>query len=138
MTRRSIVSPSALDPGVVNLKVTNNGIDFADEAVDFEYVNLPSISKIQPERGPIGVPIQVTIHGSGFIEGSTWCRVEDSAATEAIVKAENLLICDIVIKNSGLKEISVSTNLQNYNARSVEIEGVAAPRILRISNHVYL
>jgi hypothetical protein len=60
----------------VNLKVTNNGIDFADEAVDFEYVNLPSISKIQPERGPIGVQIQVTIHGSGFIEGSTWCRSE--------------------------------------------------------------
>ena len=61
-------APARLDPGVVNLKVTNNGIDFADEAVDFEYVNLPSISKIQPERGPIGVPIQVTIHGSGFMK----------------------------------------------------------------------
>ena len=132
-TEITCFAPSRVSTGMVNVSVTNNGVDFTSETFDFDYVNLPTVSSIIPRSGPIGVPISIEVTGSGFIEESTWCRVGKGEPIVANVVSVSKLKCVLMLNDVGTETVSVTSNLQNYNGQTILFELIKPPRIVRVS-----
>jgi len=74
---------------VVALEVSNNGLDFTESSVNFEYIDSPIVSSLSPNIGLVeGVDV-VTVSGSNFAKsGQAWCRfvgVKKAVAATATV-----------------------------------------------------
>ena len=64
-TSLTCVTPAAVTPGAVNVRVTNrNG--FGEKSNAFSYLAKPNITTVSPSKGPLIGGDTITIQGSGF------------------------------------------------------------------------
>lgn len=85
-TRVSCFVPESLvGPREVRVTVSNNGQDFADgSSLDFTYLPAFTITKIEPNTGPVDGGTEITLSGTGLSETGPWaCIFAENVAMPA-------------------------------------------------------
>lgn len=71
-----VVPPSVKGVGNLVVEMTNNGAEFTSSGYEFHYVDPPVAFSISPSSGLSFGGTRVSILGSGFLAGSSYCRFE--------------------------------------------------------------
>jgi len=85
------------DEGIVSIKVTNNGLDYSTDQIQFTYLASPNIVSITPTVVAGSAERLITVYGEGFVSGSLYCvfQIEPSTAqyTPAVTLTPVLAEC---------------------------------------------
>ena len=127
----SCFSP-AHDIGLSAFSITNNGIDRTEDGLQFEYALLPIVSGITPKSGPVGSQTVLTVTGSGFISGSTWCRFGASEIIQANVISHSQVTCTVTNFFAAVVDISVTTNSLDFSVEKISFEFSEAPQFFSV------
>lgn len=99
-------TPVKSEPGIVQLGVSLNGVDFSAQGLEFSFLSMVNLLRLKPGAGPVGGGTTVTIVGSRFSElryDGVWisCRwemvgtvaFEGALGTPASISSDSELIC---------------------------------------------
>lgn len=99
------LTPAESEPGLVNVEITHNGVDYTAQGLTYTFLPMASLSRVVPEAGLIDGGMAVEIQGSGFselggAEAHISCRWEmpglnqrEILITRASVISESSLSC---------------------------------------------
>ena len=142
------VSAAALDHRSVVIEVANNGIDFTSNENMAELVDRPRVFSVVPTRVAQGLAVNVTVTGTHFIPGSTWCRLGLSGTPSLASTCEGCsensttaVACPLTVNTEkvGLHIIYTSTNNRtDYSTNDVALEVVRPPVLIKLSRRLYL
>jgi hypothetical protein len=87
------IKAPVLSPGQYVVRLTANGIDYADSVAKYTSVPTATVIAVTPSRGPVTGGTKVTVTGSGF-EQSRYlrCRFKD-VLVPAIFVSSSVIIC---------------------------------------------
>jgi len=90
-----------LPAGVVEVRVSSNGVDFSTSFGEFEYVRVAHISGVSPSVGSVSGGTKVALSGSGFesIEGMS-CRFGGSSMVSAVFVSEGEIECESPVRRA--------------------------------------
>ncbi|CAM9245753.1 unnamed protein product, partial [Discosporangium mesarthrocarpum] len=89
-----IVPPSPSGPHTVMLSLSNNGQDFADDAIPFTFQSDFTLHMVEPRAGPSRGGTEITLSGTGLGEGDQWvCLFGDKVAVPAMQLSGDKLRC---------------------------------------------
>ena len=108
----------ALPAGSVQLRVTNNGVDFTDSLVssDGDFTSFDEdlvVERLQPDYGDVAGGTNVTVYGSGFPTDFLFCRFGALISAPGIPMTDGQAICT---SPSVLLATSLSVELSSNNA----------------------
>lgn len=118
------VPPTRAGPHEASLTVTNNGQDFAGEALTYTYLPTIRVLKIDPVEGPVDGGTEITIVGSGLGQTGLWaCLFGESIAVPAVQLPNDALRCQSPAHEPG--EVSVRVFRSSSALASVTSEAIA-------------
>lgn len=112
-------SPPQIDSdfSVLQVAVTNNGCDFTNNEVVFEYYNDVVITSISPDVGPSsgGTVIELSLNVEA--SSSFWCKFNETLVEAEISSSGESILCDSPTANTqgGSVPVSVTRNRVNYS-----------------------
>lgn len=118
-TQVNCVSPATKEPSVVQVQISNNGIDFSTDIVSFEYQGYPFVVSIFPSFGFPGTV--VSVFGKNFLKGSI-CKFGIFTTNATSVTREKLeCIAPVQLKMVGegyTVHVQVSSNGLDFSSRA--------------------
>ncbi|MFM7252046.1 MAG: IPT/TIG domain-containing protein, partial [Ilumatobacteraceae bacterium] len=114
-TSLTVVSPSTVTPGVVDLQVTTSGGSSSTTGAgdNFTYTApVPSVSSLSPSTGPVTGGTSVTVTGTGFVTGAsvTVGGLAVPAASVTVVSATSITIVTPATVAVGVANVQVTTS----------------------------
>ena len=109
-TRVSCLVPASLKgPREVSVTVSNNGQDFAGgSSFDFTYLPAFTVTKVEPDAGPVDGGTEVTLTGTGLSETGPWaCVFAENVAVPATQLPGGYLRCKSPPQPPGRVELRV-------------------------------
>jgi hypothetical protein len=74
-----------LPAGVVDVRVSSNGVDFSSSSSEFEFVRVARISSVSPSVGSVSGGTRVSVMGSGFEDREGMkCRFGESSSSSIV------------------------------------------------------
>lgn len=124
-------------PGLVPVRVTNNGVDFAPESLDFLYVNDAAVEDVKPRRVLETGQVPVFVRGFNFFNTTTLaCRFGTIVVSGTFYTPE-LLVCmapshsaqSRLLRQVGRLSLEVSINGLDYtdSGKAVEYSNFSPP-----------
>ncbi|GMI30504.1 hypothetical protein TrRE_jg11042, partial [Triparma retinervis] len=106
------VSPAASSAGAVDVAVSNNGVDFDDSSILFEYKDGAAVGSISPTSGSIVGGTIVTVTGANFEDTNDLaCLFGTLESPAAVYKSSTEVECEAPLSSSsGFVSVEVSTN----------------------------
>lgn len=87
------ITPSMLNPGIVNVTVSVNGVDFSSNLMAFQYYESVAVSSVGPLHGPSSGGTKVRILGKGF-QGPTGLQCTfGGQSSVAILLSDSEMFC---------------------------------------------
>lgn len=129
-SRAVLLSPSRLQCEVepmrygrglesVAVNVSVNGVDYSNEPVELEFIDLPSFTSLSPDNGPAGGGTTVTIYGQDFREDTRYAILfQPDMQTDATFVSEN-----------SLSWTTTAVNFTGIADLKLAVEGVVFPEI---------
>ncbi|MDR3454951.1 MAG: IPT/TIG domain-containing protein, partial [Rhodoferax sp.] len=102
----------------VSVDVSNNAVDFTDDAVLFQYYPRPIVNAVFPVHGTREGGTLVTLTGQNFGLGLTLCRF-GLAEVPALYVSSNTLVCWSPAHEEGVVTVEVTGNNRDYTADGV-------------------
>ena len=115
--RMSCVAPQVIHSGRYALEVSNNGIEYSSNGLQFEFVQPMMISKVNPIIGSVVGGTIVQIVGSGFINTpNLGCKFGDSFLTKAKYKSAFHISCVSPVSDMPTQvQLTVTVNGVDYS-----------------------
>jgi hypothetical protein len=99
----------------VNFAMSVNNQDWFDVGTKFEYIQDPTIFRIEPSLGFEYGGTQVTLYGSGLVQSKQFkCRFGLFAVRPKQFKSSNVLVCETPSNAEGLVPVAVSLNSVDF------------------------
>ena len=96
--------------GVVNVSVSNNGVDW-EVTGSFTYVDDPSVASLQPTTGPSFGGSLVTVTGTNFVDGEALsCVIDGSFIAASFINSTALTCITPPVAADGALSIEISIN----------------------------
>ena len=121
LTSRTLECVTPVHPaGLVAVKLSLNGQQFADVGATYLFHELPVVASITPYRGSIQGSSRVLIEGGRYITSGSisTCRF-GSVTVPATVLSDTSLVCITPTNPPGYVAVEVSNNLQDYSTSGV-------------------
>jgi len=114
-TSLTVVSPSTVVPGVVDLQVTTSGGSSSTTGTgdNFTYTApVPAVTSLSPSTGPVTGGTEVTVTGTGFVNGATVTvgGIAVPSASVSVVSATSITIVTPATVTVGVANVQVTTS----------------------------
>ncbi|CAM9095296.1 unnamed protein product [Chrysoparadoxa australica] len=102
--------------GPVAVSVTSNGAYFTASEVDFEYVNVVTVTAVEPLQGSVVGGTLVTVRGSGFLDSNGLsCSFGAVGTVDAVYISESEISCEApAAPAAGQVAVEVTVNGVDY------------------------
>eukprot|EP00698_Gefionella_okellyi_P008953 TRINITY_DN2247_c0_g1_i2.p1 TRINITY_DN2247_c0_g1~~TRINITY_DN2247_c0_g1_i2.p1 ORF type:complete len:896 (+),score=191.18 TRINITY_DN2247_c0_g1_i2:182-2689(+) len=103
--------------GFLAVEVANNGADFTNNNLQFQYTILPAtptVLSLSPTLGPNDGGTLVTVIGTGYLLGSTYCRFGVTAPVLSTYVTSSVVNCMSPPQSPGSVAVDVSVNGTNF------------------------
>lgn len=119
---------------VVNVSVSNNGLDTSLVTAEFSFEKLPVVSSASPKFGYITGGTPVLLVGSNFVRSAGLsCRFGSEPLVEAVFVSKTMISCTAPkIVFSGAYLISASNNRVDFSTSSVTFHYLVPPSVTAI------
>ncbi len=108
ITCNTPASPTGM-PGTVDVAVmTSGGMSQTTSSDQYQYLGLPTVSKISPAGGPLAGNTMVTITGTNFSNDAT-VSFGSTAATSVTVVSPTMITCTSPAETAGVVDVLVTT-----------------------------
>jgi len=125
-------APAGL-PSIVTIEVSNNGQDFSQDGVVFEYFGEPIVLSMYPDNGPVRGGTPVVIRGRNFNFGDrTICRFGTEDARAVYRSPTELLCTSPAQRQTGIVSFNISMNGIDFLA-GLEFRYVDLPSVIAVS-----
>jgi hypothetical protein len=127
-TRIDCEAPRA-HAGVAHVEISANGVDFSRSRVQFAYQAGTSVLALLPDSGPVRGETNVSVIGTGLLQGSQ-CRFGQRLASRVVWVSPFEVICTSVSQPEGRHALEVSgSGALAWTTGGVEFAYTALPRV---------
>jgi len=124
------ITPSARAQGLVVLEVSNNGVDYTRNAVQFLFAEPITIASVQPSILLAGSASTVTISGAGFRPSDVAsCAFGQKRSRIEWISASQVL-CSISKATPGNVTMEVSNNGVDFSSSSVQVQYIGKTAVI--------
>ena len=93
----------------VPIEITNNGMDYTSNKVQFTVLPESNVTLVHPSFGAVGASTSVTVHGSGFVfSRSLYCRF-GLLSVAAMYVNSTTVVCTAPDAAEGVVDVRVSS-----------------------------
>ena len=113
----------------VPIEITNNGMDYTSNKVQFTVLPESNVTFVHPSFGAVGASTSVTVHGSGFVfSRSLYCRF-GLLSVAAMYVNSTTVVCTAPDAAEGVVDVRVSSNGVDYSSSNATYEYVDAHHV---------
>ena len=119
----------ALSAADISIEITNNGMDYTSNKVQFTVLPESNVTLVHPSFGAVGASTSVTVRGSGFVfSRSLYCRF-GLLSVAAMYVNSTTVVCTAPDAAEGVVDVRVSSNGVDYSASNATYEYVDAHHV---------
>jgi hypothetical protein len=82
-------------PGAATVQVTDDGNNWSDDSIAFNYEAVPHLSSLKPAEMPCNAPVVVTVEGNNFLQSSSLTCTLDGSSVPTTFIASTSITCKV-------------------------------------------